>query len=250
MYCAAFWRGFCALSAERIFLVILAVLVPIDLVFVALHAFHKFSGHVPTLATFASWHFNLVEDFNYSEMYEYVKASFCMFAVLGCYRLQGGPVFIVISTVYLWVIMESALGMSKGFGRGISSLTPFSMETFGTFMALGVAGVVVSCLLLKTYRQTFRDQRGGAALCMLFIVLLAVFAVGVDGLRTLIDGIGPEFELVLGQGARGMVNSAFTLVEESGELLMLSFNCAVTVSLYYLSLERARSARGPVKDFY
>lgn len=226
--------------SSRAMLWSLAALVAVDLAFVLMHVANLLSEHVPLAAGFGDANFNIETDGGYSEHFEYAKTSACVLALLGCWAWTRQPIYASLAAVFAFVLVDNALQAHEALGASASALLQPARRLFenapqalGEVAAYALLGPLVLGLIgLGAALSAARHRLHGLAF-MLVLGALSVFGVGVDLLHA------ASWRL------HRAVPTAFGLVEDGGELVILSVGCAFSIAVLAAFHAERRARREP-----
>lgn len=199
------------LLSSRVFMTSLFVLAAIDLFFIMVHV------------TFSHWRFDIERDGSFSEMSEHLEVAICVVLTAICYARLRQPIYMGMAMIYFVMLLDNQMNLHEGLGGMASSLFPVAgtvplpgqaLGELAVFGALAMAGSVLGPL---SWQRSTGEHRAAGTVFALLIVALGVFAVGVDGVH---EAFSKETKWLIG------------VVEDGGEMLVLSAHCAFAVSLY------------------
>jgi hypothetical protein len=204
---------------------VLATLLLVDFLFLALHVCHVFAAHFWAGSLPADRSFSLEQERSYSEWYEYAKTLACMLTLALCYLRRQQPAYAALSVVFAILLADNALGLHEHAGTLLSGTFgwagllfdsgPQAMGELSFFLLLGLGTTV---MLAAAFRRSGREHRATAGLCLLLILVLAGFGVGVDLLHAAVSG---WYRL----------DRLFGAIEDGGELVVLSGLVTVSVAI-------------------
>lgn len=210
-------------------LVLLGLLLAIDAAFLFMHVAHLQARRVWATETFFFDNsFSIEQDGGHSESFELLKTLACAFALAGCWVRTRQPIYLALSVVFAYLFVDNALMVHETVGEGTAVLFSPAARLFDTAPAalgevafLGLVGLVVLGLVaLALPRSTARHRLFGLAFVLLLLAL-GGFGVGVD----LLHAVATAY-------SHRVVNWGFGVVEDGGELAILSVACALSLTLY------------------
>jgi hypothetical protein len=209
--------------ASRNAIMLLAVLLTLDGVFILAHIFHVF---VSDVAMFRDPRFFMERDRGYGEWYEYFKSGLCILALVGCYRSSAQPVYAGLSFVNGLILADNALRLHERLGKELSHLLTATKQyfedapqAFGELASFGILGLVSAVILVATFRRSELVHQARGALLLFLMIALAGFSVGVDLWHASVRD-DPWLDRVFGT------------IEDGGETVILSMCCAVAGMLF------------------
>lgn len=221
------------LLGSRAFLGLVAVFLAADAILVVFHILHV----LKTMEVFAggafldSRLFLISEDRGYGEIWGYVKSLAIVAAFLACYAEARQPLFAALGFTFAVIVLDDSLMLHEVFGHRVSAalaLEPvlgLKAQDQGELLVWSVLGTAVVAALAVGFRRSGRHARTVGSIFLGLFAALIFFAVVVDMLH-----------ILLNDAFRGAYR-IFPLVEEGGELAVLSLTCAAAVAL------RSRRAR-------
>lgn len=220
-------RVLSGLARSRLFAGALAVLLTADLVLIVLHILHELRsmGLLGDQQLLRNPLLLLSQDRGYGELWGYAKALAvtAVFIVLAWKR--RAPIFGALAFTFAVIVLDDSLMLHEVYGYRLAAalaLEPrFGLEAqdFGELLVWSGLGVLVAAALLYGFWRSDRQSRALAAIFLGLLAALVLFAVGVDMLH-----------IALSDAFRG-AHRLWPLIEEGGELVVLSLACAAAVAL-------------------
>jgi hypothetical protein len=221
--------------------VTLLILTPLDVLVVGLHLARVAAKRGAAHPLFTNALFGMHREFSLGECFEYGKTLVCALGLAALALRTRRPIFWLFSALFAWLTVDNAFALHEQFGRAFAArIKPEATLGFrearhlGEVVAFALVGAV---LLLSAYAFVLKTPRfllptvailGGAVLC------LPVFGVGIDALHASWAGLAFD-------------DTSITLLEDGGELLGLSLNCAVVLGcLFYRGWPEAAPTARPV----
>jgi len=211
---------------------LLPVLLISDTVMMALHvAYARSVGHLPTPLLLHDPRFSLSHDGGVAESIEYAKSAVTVVALILCARRERATLFFALAGVHLWLLVDNLLRIHERAGALAGQLVApdgaltMASRDVGQPVAFAVIGCGLAFLLLRGWPPPEPAQRRVGAVMILAAASIAIFAVGIDALHA--SALGPYFGDVF-----------WTLIEDGGETVVLSLNCALAVA-YALAADNA-----------
>lgn len=201
---------------------LLAALIGGDLLFMVLHWLHVHTG----LLTSELW--SIGQDRGFGEMFQYLKYVAIMLALARLFRRDRLPVLLLWIGVFGFLLLDDSMRIHERFGLGmmawahIPDFGGLRGRDFGELIYAAMGAVVLTPVLVLTYRRSSPMARAISADLLLLLIMLLVFAVGGDTIHRLLSNT--MFETMAG------------LIEDGGEMLVLSLTC------FYVQTLRDRSS--------
>lgn len=189
---------------------LLGVLLTIDLILVALHI----------LASVLGWQHQGVYlhiDQGWAERFQYAKTLWIATAAAWLGRRSQAVVLWVWSGLFAYIVLDDSLSIHESYGHhlhllfDLPALWGLRPQDIGELAVLSCVGAVFVCLLAMASAVSASWGRAVTADLLLLLVGLSVFGVVVDMLHIIVDAYS----------VRG-----FTLIEDGGELMMMSLIAA------------------------
>jgi hypothetical protein len=221
------WVAAWPLLRSRTMLATLGSLLVVDAVLLYLHVVGEMTRFGWIDSAFADHAFSLEVEGGYAESFEYAKLAACAVALAGCWSRSRQPIYAALAVVFGIALVDNALGLHERFGHLASgALQPTEALFAGAPVALGELGffaiegaVVLTLLLLGLRRSTGRHRLLGIAF-LLLLLALGGFGVGVDLLHAIVAQM------------RYALDRIFTVIEDGGELVLLSVTCALALATF------------------
>lgn len=215
------------LARSRLFAGALAVLLTVDLVLIVLHVLHELRdmGLLGDHRLLRNPLLLLSQDRGYGEVWGYAKtlAATAVFIVLAW--KHRAPIFGALALTFAVIVLDDSLMLHEVYGYRLAAalaLEPrFGLEAqdFGELLVWSGLGVPVAAALLYGFWHSDRQSRALAAIFFGLLAALVFLAVGIDMLH-----------IALNDAFRG-AHRLWPLIEEGGELVVLSLACAAAVAL-------------------
>lgn len=225
---AAELRG---LLRSRLMLGLAGVLILVDVGFLAAHAgqvLAEWQGRIGP----GEARFSIESEGGPSEIYEGVKALACVVALGLAARRVGEPIYTALAAAFALALADNALALHERWGGMVAPLLPLGpgaavpVGELSFFLAAGL--VILLALGVGFRRSTARHRRLGLPFLGLLLAL-GGFAVLVDLVHAAVAGQRRAFDRLFG------------VVEDGGEMMVLSLACALAITL--LAALRASSRR-------
>ena len=222
--------------AARVFLPLLVALVLADAALMLLHLGHAatWSGVIQS-RLLASPLLNFAAEHGAAETWEYGKSAATALAAGWLFWKERQPIYAALSAAHAWLAFDNALGLHEAFGARLGAGVPAALrpglipEHAGELIFFVLFGALAAAVFAAAIAAGGREHRRlGTGLAVAFFSL-GLFAVGMDVLHAL-----PLFS-----GAPGR-ETAFVLLEDGGESLVLSFNAALTIAFAVAGAPRPR----------
>ncbi|MPV39054.1 hypothetical protein [Georgenia subflava] len=212
-------------SLARLLLVLLLVA---DVVLIVLHVGFRVNGT-------SSWYFDLSAERGWGEAFQYLKQLWSVILLAAAWWTSRSPVIVAWALVTAYFLADDAGGIHEGVGRWVINnylFAPgFGDQRTQLVEVLWMAGVgaLLALTVLLTHRRSAAAERAVSWRLVVLFGLLIFFGVIVDGLALAFDD-------------GGTVDQILVVVEDGGELLVLS-----VVIAYLLGLAENRPDRRAVE---
>lgn len=208
---------------------LLIVFAATDLLFIGLHLAFQFQvtrDHV----------FSLDGDRVAGEFWQYVKEYWVLagIAVLAWRRRQ--LIYVIWSTVFAYLLADDAMEIHGRIGPKIGKVLQLravgnlQQEDLGELVFTTTCAVALLCIMALLYRKADPDAKRVTFVLVVGLLLMGVFGVGCDAMHALTK------------------LSALTVIEEGGELLVMSGICSLVMCEAWLeawTLPLTRSGQTP-----
>jgi hypothetical protein len=192
-------------------LVLFVLLVAVDLLFVLMHVLHAWS---PLLD---GSHYALDSDRGMAEIYQYIKFVWLSACLVLALIMTGQRVYVAWIALFVLLLVDDAMGLHENAGTVLAQWFGFSpalglrAKDFGEVLYAAILGGMAVVLVVMTFwRGSLASQRVSADLLCL-LCGLAFFGVFFDTIHTI-----AYFKMP------GLVEGLLTLVEDGGEMLVVS----------------------------
>lgn len=179
----------------------------VDVVFLILHAAHV-RFNVPRSGLWL-----ISRDRGFPEIFQYLKEALIVLMLVWLYRQRTSLIYLSWALVFCYLLLDDSLRIHETLGDGLASA--FGLEDIGGIEARDLGQVIVSAtagvvLLGFVALATLRDRSPARRLSLLLgLVMVALVFFGV--VTDVIDAI-----------------DLFGLVEDGGEMVVMSVGVAVT----------------------
>jgi hypothetical protein len=212
------WR---ALIRSRLLLWLGGLLLLVDGGFLALHAGQVLAEWQGRVAP-GQAHFSIEAEGGPSEVYEAAKAMACVLALaLAAHRVMQ-PLYMALAAAFALALADNALALHERWGGMVAPFLPLgpgAAVPVGELSFFAAAGLAILAALGTGFaRSTARHRRLGLPFVGLLLAL-GGFAVAVDLLHAAVAGRRRAFDRFFG------------LVEDGGEMVVLSLSCALAITL-------------------
>jgi hypothetical protein len=222
-----------------IFLPLLAVLLTVDVALVALHLGHFWYEWYGTGVR--SEQFRLDVEGGYAEWWEGAKGLLCVLLLAAAWSHSRVHALAALAVVFGIGTLDNLLGLHERAGAHLSVLLaptaaifPRAPAAFGEVAYLLAEALVIVVVLFLGFRRTLPALRPAPLAMVALIILLGGFGIGVDILTTALIGGHP------------IASRAVLMLEESGELMVLSVATAYAAALHWQARgQRPRSVAAP-----
>lgn len=224
------------LVSSRTMVLVLLGLLAIDMVFMGVHIARVLLEYVEIDTWLQNPNLSIEEEGGYSEHFEYLKTGVAVAALLGAWALTRQPIYLALSALFLFALLDNAFQLHEGWGYRASyaftsteRVAENAPQAFGELAYFAAAGVVALALgALAFFWSEGRHRSVGLAFLLIFVAL-GGFGVGIDLIHTM-----------LSESRR--MDRIFGFIEDGGELVLLSVGCALSCALY-AEFSRARQRR-------
>jgi len=201
-------RGTALASSAVLWL--LAVLLCVDVAFIAMHVAK------PYFEVLRPHYFSLEADRGLSEYYQYLKQAAVVVAMLWCWRRTASPSFFVWSLFFAFMLYDDSHAVHEQIGETLASawalpasfgLRPRDVGEILFVLAVGV--VTLAVLVVVSVRER------GVAIVPTVNVLLLLAALAICGV--LVDAIH-----VVAYFSGSRLAWLLTVIEDGGELMVMS----------------------------
>ena len=206
---------------------LLMLMISADCLLILLHTLHRlffrFNIHFPSLENRS---FSLETDLGIAESFQYIKEFWMIILVLIFIWKYKESIILYVSWSFLfaYLLLDDMLSIHD-------QLAPLWVEEYqlGTIASVNVGELTITavvgmffCVVLSlNYIRAGRLARVHSRYFMLFVVVLAGFGVGFDIIHSFFSHSSiPVIEIL-------------AIIEESGELFVMSFSVWATFILYY-----------------
>lgn len=198
---------------------LLVLLVVVDFIFIAAHALHVWS---PWLA---GGHFSLESYNGLASIYQYIKQVWLAGCLALAFLQTRAKVFVGWTLLFAFLLLDDALELHERFGAIIAAALNFPAlfglrpADLGEISVAAAIGCVALALVAITFRHGGKEARELSADLMCLLAALALFGVFFDSLHTITYFNAPS------------VTEFFALIEDGGEMLVVSVITAYTFDL-------------------
>lgn len=217
----------------------LAVLLSIDAAIIVLHLSHAASKHYGLLSLFDADVFSIQHEGGLAELFEYGKAMLAATVFLLLYKKGRNTIFALLAVVYVLHVLDNSLRLHEQAGAamqpGLSAVTGLGTEyaqALGELLAFGSAGLLIAIAAAAALIRVKPTLRHAALAAVLLLGVIAVFGMGVDAVHAAVSRWYHAEILAV-------------LVEDGGELVVLSWATAHAIALAFPSQDQMRAAANP-----
>jgi hypothetical protein len=210
---------------NKIALKILYFLLSIDIAFLVLDVFNRYTGY------FGDVRFYLTVDHSYAEFYQYAKELFIAMAFVRLSYLRRLPGYLVWSGLFVYFFFDDAFCIHENLGRfivstfGYGSILGLRAQDFGELTAFAFFGLLFFCLIVFSFLRCDHEHRKIWQHLMLLIVMLAVCGIGFDMAHSIfsskVSATGPI-----------SLSSVLGAMEDVGEMIVMSLCVWYVLKLY------------------
>jgi hypothetical protein len=175
---------------------------------------------------------SIERDKGYAESFQYLKELWIVLTLLWMALRPAGRLHAVIAGVFCYLLIDDAFSIHEKYGRklasylGVGPMFRLRGQDFGEFAIFAVVGLVSLAAIGLAFRLGSARFRLEAAFLVAALGALAFFGVVMDMLHVMFKD--------------GMLNQPLGLVEDGGEMLVMSFICW---SVLAFSLARRQDGR-------
>lgn len=178
--------------------------------------------------------FSIEKDRGFAEIYQYVKTFWATALLMAVYLRVRTGIYLAWGVVTGFLLMDDALSLHESLGRiAVASfdLQPaFALRSqdFGELMVVGVIGATLLALVAAMHRRADAPARAHSWQLLQMLLLLAVFGV--------------VFDLVHSMAGSGTPAAFVALLEDGGEMVVMSLIAAYCFELCCLAYGEERAA--------
>lgn len=222
------------LLAEPGILTALLVLIGIDLVLIAIHVLISGGQYlgmiVEAQAVSLLTILSVTRDASLPEYFNHVKELIMLTALALVWVRSRRMIYLIWSAVLLLILGDDSLRFHEHIGDWVAANLPVAQgsedgHAFGEIVAWAGYAMVTAALLWWGHRHSSAPERANSWAILAGIVAVSCFAVGVDAVHSIVVRLGAMMDTRL-------VNGLFGLLEDGGEMLMLSLTCAIVLAIY------------------
>jgi hypothetical protein len=217
-----------ALIRSRLLLGVLALLLLVDAGFLAAHAGQVIAEWRGLIAPGAA-RFSIEAEGGPSEIYEGAKAGVCVLALVIVAWRESQPVYAALAAAFALALADNALALHERWGAAVAQLLPLgrgAAQAGGEITFFLAAGLLMLAALTLGFTRSAPPHRRMGLPFVGLLLALGGFAVVVDLVHAAVAGQRRAFDRLFG------------LVEDGGEMVVLSLACALAIAL--LAALRAR----------
>lgn len=220
-------------------------LVLIDFFFVSAHiVFHLARDTGFPVSTAALNFFSITTDDSPAEIFNFVKLTIVV-GLLGiaCARTRA-PVFLAAAAAFSYAMLDDLLMIHERVAEAMTG-TMSNVALFGglrwqdiaELAALGVPGLFFVVMIWLTGRKRSGDEAVFALLFGSAFIALGAFAAVVDSLHQVVEG----YSIWIGK--------VLSVVEDGGEMLVISFTVALAFCAHRYALARGKIRIGAMERY-
>jgi fumarate reductase subunit C len=200
-------------------MLLLALLLLADVMFMVIHALHVWTPWLP------AYSLSIEVDGGLAELFQYAKMAGLVICLGFQYLRSRGWAFAAWAGFFAFLLLDDAFFVHERVGQKVAESLGFQ-AAFGLRMVdfgeIAVAAVIGSCavvMVVLALRRGGESARRISQDFMCLLALFAVFAVAFDALHTITYFHAPS------------VAPLFALIEDGGEMLVMSAIAAYTFDL-------------------
>lgn len=196
-------------NEKRVVLLLLALIISVDLVFIALHSINEFS---PLLNNRL---YSLEKDLGFAEMYQYFKWFWIILLLTYTSITRRSLCFIAWVLVFSYFLLDDALSIHETFGfllsrnLGIAPIPGLRPEDYGEFAVSAAVGMLLLSFVTWAYVKGGQAFRKMSRDLLLLILILAFFGVVVDMMHVVSYQMGLD-----------MTSFILVVLEDGGEMFV------------------------------
>ena len=218
-------------NKQRAVLLLLALVISIDLAFIALHSINEFS---PLLNNRL---YSLEKDLGFAEMYQYVKWFWIILLLTYTSITRRSFCFIAWVLVFSYFLLDDALSLHETVGLlisrnlGITPILGLRPEDYGELAVSAAVGLLLLSFVTWAYVKGGQAFRKMSRDLLLLILILAFFGVVVDMVH-----------VVSYQSDLDMTSFFLAVLEDGGEMIVGSL---IFCYLFLVAITRDQVASAP-----
>ena len=227
---------------------LLVVLLGIDLALIAIHVLISAGQY---LAIIGEWtagplgFLSVTSDSSLPEIFNHLKEAAMLVVLVLAWVRSRQAVYLAWSAIMLLILGDDSLRIHENIGQWISTILPAAWSGEATHVfhenVVWVAyALLASSLLWCGHQFSGAVERANSWAILTGVLLVSFFAVGVDAIHAIVVRMGAGIDTRL-------INGLLGVVEDGGEMLMLSLTCAIVLSVYRQNrspVPRTRAASG------
>ncbi|NMH88169.1 hypothetical protein [Flavivirga algicola] len=197
---------------------LLILMILIDFIFISIHCL--------LLYEFIDYNLNffIEKDLGFAEFYQYIKEFGIFLMLLLLSYKEKRLIYLVWALFFLYVLLDDSLSLHEIYGVYLADYFNFRSqfnlraEDFGELLIFALLGIIFFTSVVFTFFRA--DAKGRLVTKTLFVLILMLvfFGVFIDLLHIAIPDAKNEF----------------AVIEEGGEMVVMSFIFAYTLSLNYI----------------
>ena len=195
---------------------LLLLLIATDVVFVLLHVVYANTTLLPSM-------FALDRERGHAEVFQYIKFYWLVLMMAGLWWRTRAPVYLGWAVLFGFLLLDDALQLHERIGEiiaarwGYRELLGLRGLDFGELTFTAAAGSLLLALVGIGYWYSDREARNASKRVAALIAALAFFGVAVDMLHQM--------------AGTSWIGELLLVVEDGGEMAVVSVACAFAVSL-------------------
>ena len=215
-------------------LILVLILFGVDALFIGLHALMlalKFFGFQEAGSSLV--HFNIARDGGIPEIFNYFKLCLVSAVLMLIYRRSRVPMYLILALIFAYAFLDDALLLHEQLGSVLAEALALPDKwglkgrTYGQPLYFAIVAGVSAPMLLGGWIYANSTHRRLSATMIASLCALAFFAVFVDIVHAFVAG----HSLI--------AKHALALVEDGGEMLVVTLSCWVALSIHnYVGHER------------
>ncbi len=197
----------------------LGVLLLVDAIFIAIHLLHELPVTKTAFPVLNDPFLSLTQDLGYAEFFQYIKEIWIALMLMWVAVRGGGAVYGGWAALFVFFLLDDAVQIHERLGAGAARVValfpplPLPAQAVGEIIVTACAGLFFAALIaVLHYRSSFTARRVSRHLVLL-VGLLVFFGVVLDAVVSML------------KGASKLVFYGMGMVEDSGEMLVMSLIC-------------------------
>ena len=190
------------------------LLILTDIMFILLDLFQYATRYIDSPL------FYIHMDFGYAEVFQYMKEYWIVILLLIITYKRKKLIYFSWSLIFLYILLDDSLQLHETMGAalvdllGLRKMYGLRDDDIGELIFSILSGIVLFSFLGFLYIKSEVEAKKISNNLLVLFFILVFFGVLVDMLGQIFHGEGSIF--------RGLVNKVFTLIEDGGEMIVMS----------------------------